>query len=51
LGAYHGIDAIPDRWLHRVGLVRPESASGALSGALHPLRFHEGLERIYASAS
>lgn len=51
VGAYHGIDAIPDRWLHRVGLVRPESASGALSGALHPLRFHEGLERIYASAS
>jgi ADP-ribosyl-[dinitrogen reductase] hydrolase len=51
LGAYHGIDAIPDRWLAPVGKVRPGPEGGALSTELHPLRFLDGLDKIYIAAS
>jgi ADP-ribosyl-[dinitrogen reductase] hydrolase len=51
LGAYHGIDAIPDRWLHPVGKVRPGPDGGPLSTGLHPGRFAEGLDKIYIAAS
>jgi ADP-ribosyl-[dinitrogen reductase] hydrolase len=51
LGAYHGVDAIPDRWLHPVGKVRPGPEGGPLSNELHPLRFVDGLEKIHIAAS
>jgi ADP-ribosyl-[dinitrogen reductase] hydrolase len=51
LGAFHGVDAIPDRWLHPVGKVRPGPDGGALATWLHPQAFADGLDKVYIAAS
>ncbi|MGE0547986.1 MAG: ADP-ribosylglycohydrolase family protein [Kofleriaceae bacterium] len=49
LGAFHGIDAIPDRWLTAV--LSAQSAEPLLARELHPSRFVDELTELFARAA